>query len=243
MSLLALLLLASPDGPLRIEPPAAAPAAASELAFRDRLVEAATAFAQAEAERLPGQYRIRLVQPPAVPVAPRGELRIDSLRLSKADPVGRFFVTLRLLDGGRPAGFARVDFEGSWSGQLLRAREALPRKAVPDPTQLESTPFQGTPPPGAVTAFPEGMRLRQPVNAGKVITRADLEMIPLVQAGERVRLTAECPGLSILVEGTARSTGGQGERVRVEVAGTRKLVQAVVSGLGETRLGGPDPAK
>lgn len=206
--------------------------------FAARLAEQAVAFAEGEAARLPGSYRIRLVQPPVLPPAPKGELRIDTLRLSKAEPTGRFFVTARLLADGRPAGFARVDLEGSWSGSLLRARESLPRKTVPEPSQLEPATFEGTPPPGALMAFPEGMRLRQPVNAGKVLTRADLEPVPLVQAGERVKLTASVPGLTILVEGTARSTGGQGERVRVEVGGTRKLVQAVVSGQGETRLSG-----
>lgn len=213
-------------------------APASDPTFAERLAAQAQAFAEGEAARLPGSYRIRLLQPPTLPPSPKGEIRIDTLRLSKAEPTGRFFVTAKLLADGRPLGFARIDFDGSWSGSLLRARESLGRKAVPDPSQLEPTPFEGTPPPGALTAFPDGMRLRQPVNAGKVLTRTDLEPIPLVQAGERVKLTAAAPGLTILAEGTARSTGGQGERVRVEVGGTRKLVQAVVSGPGEARLAG-----
>jgi flagella basal body P-ring formation protein FlgA len=58
-----------------------------------------------------------------------------------------------------------------------------------------------------------------------------------------VKLTATVPGLTILVDGTARSTGGQGDRVRVEISSTRKLVQAVVSGSGETHLAGFEPAK
>lgn len=233
MSLLALLLLFAADGP-----PVPVPVLTAPAPFATRLAEEAVAFAESEAAKLPGSYRIRLVQPPLPPFLPKGEPRIDSLKLSKAEPTGRFFVTLKLLVDGRPAGFARVDLEGTWTGNLLRTRENLPRKAVPDPSQLESSPFQGTPPPGSLTAFPEGMRLRQAVAAGKVLTRADLENIPLVQAGERVKLTAASPGLTILVEGMARSTGGQGDRVRVEVAGTRRLVQAIVSGMGETRLAG-----
>ncbi len=241
MSLLVLLLLlGTGEPPVRDLP---APVEAAAAGFSVRLAEAAVVFAENEAARLPGSYSFRLVQPPALPPLPRGELRIESLRLSKGEPTGRFFVTAKLLAEGRPAGFARVDLEGTWSGQLVRARESLPRKAVPEAAQLESAPFQGTPPAGALTAFPEGMRLRMPVSAGKVLTRSDLESIPLVQAGERVRLTAAAPGLTILVEGTARSTGGQGERVRVEVGGGRRLVQAIVSGPGETRLAGTDPAK
>ena len=234
MSILALLLLFGADGP----PPAQVPALAAPAPFAMRLAEEAVVFAESEAAKLPGNYSIRLVQPPLPPFLPKGEPRIDSLRLSKAEPTGRFFVTLKLLVDGRPAGFARVDLEGTWNGNLIRTRENLPRKAVPEPSQLESSPFQGTPPPGSLTVFPEGMRLRQAVTAGKVLTRADLETIPLVQAGERVKLTAASPGLTILVEAMARSTGGQGDRVRVEVTGTRRLVQAIVSGPGETRLAG-----
>lgn len=236
MSLLAVLLLLGTADP-------ATPSAAGGTAFGIRLVEEAVAFAEGEAARLPGAYSFHVLQAPSLPPLPRGELRIDSLRLSKGEPTGRFFVTAKLLADGRPAGFARVDLEGTWTGQLVRCRESLPRKAVPEASQLESAPFQGTPPAGALTAFPEGMRLRQPVRAGKVLTRSDLEPIPLVQAGERVRLTAAAPGLTILVEGTARSTGGQGERVRVEVGSNRRLVQAVVSGPGETRLPGSDTGK
>lgn len=235
MACLALLLLLFADEP--------AAGGVTAPTFAARVAEEALAFAEAEAAKLPGSYRIRLVQPPVLPPMPRGEPRIDTLRLSKNEPTGRFFVSMKLLAEGRPAGFARVDFESSWSGNLIRAKESLARKAVPEPSQLESSPFQGTPPPGALTEFPEGMRLRQPVSAGKVLTRADLESIPLVQAGERVKLTATVPGLTILVDGTARSTGGQGDRVRVEISSTRKLVQAVVSGSGETHLAGFEPAK
>jgi flagella basal body P-ring formation protein FlgA len=238
MDCLALLLLLCLQEPAASGPASRPEAAAIE--FQSRLAGEALAFAEAEAAKLPGTYRIRLVQPPNPPAVPRGEVRVDSLRLSKGEPTGRFFVSLKLSAEGRPAGYARVDLEGTWTGSLLRTRENLPRKAVLDPSMLESTPFEGTPPPGSLTAVPEGMRLRQPVNAGKVLTRADLESIPLVQSGERVRLSAMLPGLSIQVEGTARNTGGQGERVRVEIAGTRKLVQAIVSGEHETCLAGFD---
>ena len=240
MSLLALLLLLTPGNELQ----GAGPSVRQDRPeFAARVAEEALAFAQGEAQKLPGTYRIRLLQAPAALPVFKGEPRIESVRLSKAEPSGRFFVSMKLVADGRPVGFARIDLEGTWSGNLVRARESLPRKAVPDPTQLESTPFEGTPPPGALTTFPEGMRLRQPVTSGKVLTHADLEPIPLVLAGERVRLTAAAPGLSILVEGTARSTGGQGERVRVEIVSTRKLVQAIVSGQNETRLVGFDQAK
>jgi flagella basal body P-ring formation protein FlgA len=150
--------------------------------------------------------------------------------MSKKDPSGRFFVALKVLVGGHLAGYARVDLEGTWTGNLLKAKENLPRKGVPTEAQLDSAPFEGLPPAGAITAFPEGYRLRQPVQAGRFITQADLELVPMVKAGERVRLTASYQSLSIATEGVARNSAARGERVRVELGGTRKLVQGLVSG-------------
>lgn len=212
-------------------------------AFAARLAEAGLAFAEAEAAKLPGSYRIRIVQTPVPPRVLQGSPRIEVSHLSKKDPCGRFFVALKVMVEGRLAGYARVDLEGSWTGNLLKAKENLPRKGIPSTAQLEVASFEGQPPPGAIAEFPDGFRLRQPVQAGRFITQADLEPIPLVKAGDRVRLTACFESLSIATDGVARNSAAKGERVRVELGGTRKLVQGLVSGDGEVRLAGYEPAK
>ena len=79
-------------------------------------------------------------------------------------------------------------------------------------------------------------RLRQPVPAGRILTHADLEPIPLVSAGERIRLTASWDDLSISTEAIARSSGAAGERVRLELPGSRKALVGVVAGPGEARI-------
>jgi flagella basal body P-ring formation protein FlgA len=208
-----------------------------------RLAEAALAFAEAEAAKLPGSYKILLVQPPVAPRILHGDPRIEVSHLSKKEPTGRFFVALKVTVEGRLAGYVRVDLDGTWTGNLLKAKEDLVRKAIPEPSQLDSTPFEGLPPPGALTAFPEGYRLRQAVQAGRFITRGGLELVPMVRAGERVRLTATFQGLSIAMEGVARNSAARGERVRVELSGTRKLVQGTASGEGEVRLAGFEASK
>jgi flagella basal body P-ring formation protein FlgA len=227
-------------------PVVAAPAAAqaeSRGPLASRLAEAALAYAEAEAARLPGTYRIQLVQLPVPPLISRGEPRIEVSHLSKKDPSGRFFVALKVFADGRLAGYARVDLEGTWTGNLLKAKEDLPRRGVPAPEQLESAPFEGLPPAGALTSFPEGYRLRQPVQSGRFITHADLEAIPLVKAGDRVKLVASYQSLTIATEGVARSSAAKGERVRVELGGSRKVVQGLVSGEGEVSLSGFEAPK
>ena len=237
-----LLLLLPPTTPPQAEAaPIPIPQVDHQLA--SQLVEEALAFAEAAAEKLPGVYRIRLVQAPVTPRIPSGDPRIEVSHMSKKDPSGRFFVAMKIMVDGRLAGYARVDMEGTWNGSLLRAKESLPRKGVPSTDQLDSAPFTGLPPPGAIASFPDGYRLRQPIQAGRFITQADLEPIPLVKAGERVRLMACYSSLSIVTDGVARNSAAMGERVRVELSGSRKQVQGLVSGEGEVRLAGYEPSK
>jgi flagella basal body P-ring formation protein FlgA len=232
---LLLLALAAPPPAEVAAPPALLDV---EVPLPERLAEAALAYAEAEAAKLPGSYRIRLLQPPVAPRIPRGEPSVEVSHLSKREPCGRFFVAMKVMAEGRLAGYARVELEGSWTGTLLKAKEDLRRKSIPASGQVEDAPFEGQPPAGALSVLPEGYRLRQPVQAGRFITRADLEPIPLVVAGDRVKLTAVYESLSISTEGVARNSAALGERVRVELMGSRKLVQAQASGEGQVRLEG-----
>ena len=218
--------------------PAPATALAVQGALAMRLGEVAQAYAETEAAKLPGAYKIRLLQTPVPPKILRGEPKVEVSHLSKKEPSGRFFVALKVLVDGRLAGYARADFEGTWSGTLVKAKEDMLRKAVPSPGQLEDSPFEGQPPAGALTSFPDGFRLRQPVQAGRILTQADLEAIPVVKAGDRVKLLAIYESLSIAMDGVARNSAAMGERVRVELDGSRKLVQGLASGEGEVRLEG-----
>lgn len=208
--------------------------ATAPLPLEERLRQEALAAAELQVQGVEG-YRFKVVSVSPLPPHAGPAARLELSHLSKREPTGRFFVAYRLVQEGRLIGTARVDLEGLWQGHLLMARTSLPRKAVPDPGSLEPTPFEGTPPPGALRAWPEGHRLRQPVNAGKVLTQSDLEPIPLVSQGERVRVTLTCGVLSITAEGVARTQGAKGDRVRVELP-SRKVLQASVCGQGEAEV-------
>lgn len=194
------------------------------------------ALAHAEQAASDGQYQIRCLREPQMPHLPEGEVQIEAIALSKREPIGPFFVTLRIRVNGRLAAMVRVDLEGTWKGQVLKATGNLARKSVPTPDQLERTSFEGVPPAGALTEWPEGMRLRAPVSAGRILTRADLEPIPLVQTGDRVRLTLLSGGLSIGTEAKAMNPGGLGDRVRLEVQPRQRPIQAVITGRGQATL-------
>ena len=174
------------------EPPAPVPPV-------EALKEQAIAYAEAQSASQGGSRRFRVVQEPRLPAA-KGDLRFEPTHMSKQEPIGRFFIAFRVLTAGRPTGTVRVDLEGQWAGTVLKVKTALGRKAVPDSEQVEQVPFEGVPPAGTLTEFPEGFRLRLPVAAGHILVRTDLEPIPIVNPGEQVRLTVVSDALSAVVE-------------------------------------------
>lgn len=202
----------------------------------ERLLDQALLYAQAQAAGLSGSVVIRVLRPPNLPRLPEGLVRFEPTHVSKQDFAGPFFVAFRIFVDQRPVGITRVDLEGKWTGKLLRTRLALPRKAIPTEEQLEEVAFEGTPPPGALMEFPNGYQLKLPVAAGKVLCRADIQPIPLVNIGDTVRLRLVYGSASVSSETVARTAGGLGDRVRLELPNARRAVQAVVTGPGEARI-------
>jgi flagella basal body P-ring formation protein FlgA len=200
----------------------------------ERLQRDALAYVEAQAAGLPGAFVFRVVKPPLLPRS-TGELVFEPDHLSKRDLGGRFFASFKASVDGRPLGQVRVDLEGKWTGKLLRTRVSLPRKAVPEEGQLEEMTFEGTPPVGALAELPAGYRLRGAQPPGHILTQGDLEAIPVILAGDRVRLEVVSGDLTVAVETQARSNGAVGEKIRLELPTSRKAIQGVVVGPGEAR--------
>ncbi len=209
---------------------------AQETGLPERLQDQALLYAQAQAAGLAGSVSIRVLRPPSLPRLPEGLVRFEPTHVSKQDFAGPFFVAFRIFVDQRPVGITRVDLEGRWTGKLLRTRAPLPRKAIPTDEQLEEVAFEGTPPPGALTDFPNGYQLKLPVAAGKVLCRSDIQPIPLINIGDTVRLQLVCGAATVASETVARTAGGLGDRVRLELPNARRAVQAVVTGPGEARI-------
>jgi len=200
------------------------------------LQQEALAFAEAQSAGLSGSVSLRVLRPPSLPNLPAGPVRFEPTRASKQDFTGPFFVTFRLFVNERPAGSVRVDLEGRWVGKLLRVRASLPRKAVPTAEQLEEVPFEGTPPPGALTEFPAGFQLKIPVAPGRFLCRSDVQPIPLINIGDPVRLELVCGTLIVSSETVARTSGAQGDKIRLELPNSRRCLLAEITGPGEARI-------
>jgi len=187
-------------------------------------------YAEGAAKALPGKYTFRVARPPVLPPVRPGRPAFEAERLSKQEPVGRFFVVFRVYVDGLFATTVRVEMEGAWSGSLYQAKNTLQRKTAITEGMLEAIHFEGVPPAGAIKELPGDIRLRQPMAIGKILTNMDIEPIPLISAADRVRVTLKSGGLQIQADATARSSGAKGEAVRLEMDGSKKLVQGTVTG-------------
>jgi flagella basal body P-ring formation protein FlgA len=202
----------------------------------ERMADVALAFAKDEASKLGGEYTFKLTQPPRVPRTLPGVLSFEASHLSKREPLGHFFVVMTIKVNGESVGMTRVDVDGNWVGTVFRAKAGLVRQTELTADRVDPCPFTGVPPPGFLTAIPEGQRLMRSVASGKILTRGDLEAIPLVQSGDKVRLTMTREALTISLDTTALNRAGLGDRVRLEIQGGRKPLMAIVTGPGEARL-------
>jgi hypothetical protein len=137
---------------------------AQDTELTDLLGLQALVFAENAVAGLPGEYAFQIVQPPSLPPFLKpGKITFAAERLSKQEPIGRFFVVFRVSVDGRPSATTRVEMEGAWSGTLYRAKSALQRKAAITENEVEAYAFTGVPPVGAVKELPSDIRLRQPL--------------------------------------------------------------------------------
>jgi len=94
-----------------------------------------------------------------------------------------------------------------------------------DITNFSYTPLTAIPNAGTATAL-------RFVPMGGILHEKALRAIPLVARGDQVRIHYIGERVKISVLGTARDSGGNGERVWVENLQTGKLIRATVSGKG-----------
>lgn len=73
-----------------------------------------------------------------------------------------------------------------------------------------------------------GLRLKQPVVAGRLITPAVLAREQLIRRGQSVTLTVASGGLSIRMSGKALMDGAKNQRIRVENLSSGRIVEGVV---------------
>ncbi|MBD3234622.1 MAG: flagellar basal body P-ring formation protein FlgA [candidate division Zixibacteria bacterium] len=82
----------------------------------------------------------------------------------------------------------------------------------------------------------EGLRARKNLNEAEVLTDDDMEPIPDVFRGGKVKITAEFGTIKVAADGIAREDGWVGDYIRVKNLQTNKTVTGKLNGSGEVEV-------
>jgi len=99
------------------------------------------------------------------------------------------------------------------------------KSVVMDITNFTYAPLTRVPEAGTMTTT-------RTVSAGNILHGKMLKAIPIVARGDQVRIHFIGERIKVSVLGTARDSGGSGDRIWVENLQTGKLIRAAVSGKG-----------
>lgn len=118
-----------------------------------------------------------------------------------------------------------VDWNGRRSAPILAPEPAAPVERVSSPMQVSEVSVDGA------------MRLRRPLAAGQILTRADVEPAPLIARGEYAMLRTSQGSIALesRVEVLQDGAAGQSVRVKLPNASTSIMARVVSAGVVEVR--------
>lgn len=122
---------------------------------------------------------------------------------------------------------------------IVVSSRALPRGSIVGPADVTLQEQDISTLRGQVIKDPAvaiGQAVRRAVSADTVLDIDLLEAPVLVQRGDMVVLTAERGSIAIRQTGTALQAGEAGKQIPVRNSGSDRVVQAVVTGVGEVKV-------
>lgn len=201
---------------------------------------------QATAEFTSPSHRIEL-QPLFTPISLSIPTSVDSWRVRPMEgmPIGkRMLVWVDLFSGDRFVRALPVRFDVSVFAKAYVATASLSMGQTLQASQLEARDvdyFQRRDNTGASPVFFDAntlaaKRLRRGVQAGKIVTQADLQVIPAVSRGEWASLTSKNGLVTLESRVEVLQDGQVGQTVRVKPFNASSAVLARVSGVGHLEL-------
>ena len=180
------------------------------------------------------------------------------IRLGQLDPRLRLKACQSPLESFMPSGSrmignttvgVRCPDPGGWSiyvsaridvfGQVLVARQPLARGSMARASDFERAernladlPYGYYTDPATV----EGMIARRPISTASVVTPQMLQAPRLIRRGDQVVIIARSGKLTIRSSGKALADGRSGDTVRVEAAGSRRIVDGIVVSRGVVKV-------
>ena len=206
---------------------------ASQQVAGDDIARRAEVALRSAAARERFRAEIVLREAPADVIVPAGQAALRVRAISRAALLARSVtVWVDAWVDGRFARTVPVAFgldafaPGYVAGRLQRAGEALDA-SVAEAREVE---WRGRDVLPASAGSLEGMRLRLPVEAGTVLTRAHLEPVPLVARGGSATLRVSQGLVQLESRVEVLQDGWAGQVVPVKVPGARAAIRAKVTG-------------
>jgi flagellar basal body P-ring formation protein FlgA len=112
------------------------------------------------------------------------------------------------------------------AGEIVQPQDLIWGKAALSPADAPSDPEALV-----------GLAARRPLRAGAAAASRDVAAVQVIKAGEIVTLVFEDDGVSLALQAKAMTGGGVGETINAQNTSSKKIVQAVVTGPGQARVG------
>jgi len=84
-----------------------------------------------------------------------------------------------------------------------------------------------------------GMAAKRTISAGKPISQGDIRRPKAVSKGETVTMVLSTPAMRLTTKGTALEPGSLGDSIRISNGQTNTVVEGVITGPGQVRVGPP----
>jgi flagella basal body P-ring formation protein FlgA len=182
---------------------------------------------------------ITAATPPHDVIVPAGEVELTARTIGSPSGRNVVGVTVSVLVEGRTVHRAVVKYHLEMMGEVLVASHNISRhsRLTSSDVKLERKDLfsiRGTP----LRALEECEERRTTfmVAAGRPLTEACTEPIPLVLKGHEVLVTVTAPGVVVTASGVAREDGARGEMVRVQSAFSKEDFSAKVVGEGRVEI-------
>jgi flagella basal body P-ring formation protein FlgA len=176
-------------------------------------------------------------EPVLIPAGSHAEPHVN--QLSYDAPSGRFTALISVAIEGAPEAQLRLSGQAIAMQQALVATRRLTHGGLITPADIRPARVRtALLRNSAVPAMQDavGLSLRHDVQAGQILTNADLTHPALVERGSLVHMSLDSDGLSLSAQGIAKEEGAAGARIHVENPLSHQVVVAEVTGVGEVRV-------
>lgn len=152
--------------------------------------------------------------------------------MTQAEPIGRIIVKADLFKNNKVIESGQISINIKRFMDVLVASERIGRNKF---LSSESIVIENR----SVTALVDkplttldetnGRWSKRRISKGDILTHANTELIPTVQAGQEISIVYRTSGLEISAQGTALENGYSGETIRVRNDKSKKTINATIS--------------